>query len=87
MSSQALVITVPKVQLTLDDLLAVIRQLDEPARIRVAQVLVETQLDSGLADLIDQLAQSTLPDGIPDIETDAELKAVRLATVQTLNSR
>ena len=81
MSSQSLLITIPKVQVSLDDLLAVISQLDEPARIRVAQVLVDTQMDARLANLIDQLAQKNPPDDISDVEIDAEVKAVRQAAV------
>ena len=65
----------------MDDLLAVISQLDEPARIRVAQVLVGTQMDARLANLIDQLAQKNPPDDISDIEIDAEVNAVRQAAV------
>ena len=81
MSSQSLLSTIPKVQLSLDDLQAVISQLDEPARIRVAQVLVDTQMDARLSKLIDQLAQKNPPDDISDIEIDAEVNAVRQAAV------
>ena len=52
-------------------------KLDEPARIRVAQVLVDTQMDARLADLIDQLAQRIPSDDISDVEIDAEVKTVR----------
>jgi hypothetical protein len=65
----------------MDDLLAVISQLDEPARIRVAQVLVGTQMDARLANLIDQLAQKNPPDDISEIKIDAEVNAVRQAAV------
>jgi hypothetical protein len=65
----------------MDDLLAVISQLDEPARIRVAQVLVGTQMDARLANLIDQLAQKKPPDDISEIKIDAEVNAVRQAAV------
>jgi hypothetical protein len=71
------VITIPNVQLDLEQLIAAIRQADEQTRIQIAQVLVETQMDAKLAHLIDQLAQTTPAKDITDADIEAEIKAVR----------
>jgi hypothetical protein len=77
MSPQSKVITVPPMELSLDQFLAVIRQLDEPTRLQVARALAETKMDAELRDLIEQLAQATPADDISDAEIQAEIKAVR----------
>jgi hypothetical protein len=77
MSSQ--VVTIPKVTLTLEELLQVIRQLDEAARIQVAQALTETQMDARLTRLIEELAQTPAIDDVSDAEIQAEINAVRRA--------
>ncbi|MGE0084090.1 MAG: hypothetical protein AB7S75_06680 [Desulfococcaceae bacterium] len=56
MNIQAAEITIPNVSLNLDQLLAIIRDLDKPSRIQVAKVLAETDLDAELDDLIVRLA-------------------------------
>ncbi len=80
MSLQSMVITIPNVKLSLDQFLSAIRELDEQARIQVAQVLVETQMDAELADLIGQLARTAPADDIRDADIEAEIKAVRQAS-------
>ena len=77
MSPQSKVITVPPMELGLDQFLAVIRQLDEPTRVEVARVLAETEMDAELRKLIEQLAQASPADDISDAEIQAEIKAVR----------
>jgi hypothetical protein len=77
MSPQSKVITVPPMELGLDQFLAVIRQLDEPTRVEVARVLAETEMDAELRKLIDQLAQASPADDISDAEIRAEIAAVR----------
>ena len=63
--------------LTLDKLLAAIRQLDEPARAQVAQALLEADFDAKLATLIRRLAARQPADDITDDDIDVEVKAVR----------
>ncbi len=53
MSPQTKVITVPPMELSMDQFLGVIRQLDESARVQVARVLVETEMDAKLRDLVE----------------------------------
>jgi len=77
MSFQATIVTIPNMQLTLDQLLAVIRQLDESTRVQVAQVLVETSMDEKLANLIKQLANTAPADDISDAEIESEIRSVR----------
>jgi len=68
MSPQSRVVTVPPMELSLDQFLAVIRQLDEPTRVEVARVLVETEMDTQLRNLIEQLAQTLPADDIGDAD-------------------
>ena len=69
MSSQSVI--VPNVTLTLDQLLAAIQQLDEPARVQVAKALLATEMDSKLSALIARLAEREPADDIDDAELDA----------------
>ena len=77
MSGQSTVITIPNMKLNLDQLLAVIRQLDEPTRVQVARVLVETKMDAELGNLVEQLAKTPPADDISDADIEAEIKSVR----------
>ncbi len=77
MSSRSTVITIPKVELSLTELLAVIRRLDDPTRAEIAKVLLETRMDSQLSALVRQLAETPPSDGMSDVDIEAEVKAVR----------
>jgi hypothetical protein len=77
MSPQSRVVTVPPMELSLDQFLAVIRQLDEPARVEVARVLAETEMNSQFQGLIEQLAQHSPGDDISDSDIQTEIDAVR----------
>ena len=66
-----------KVSLTLDQVLELIRQLDSSARIQVAQLLLETELDLRLETLIRRLAEREPADDITGTMIDDEVKAVR----------
>jgi hypothetical protein len=57
--------------------LELIRQLDSSARIQVAQLLLETELDLRLETLIRRLAEREPADDITDTMIDDEVKAVR----------
>ncbi|HUT14324.1 MAG TPA: hypothetical protein VMY42_27810 [Thermoguttaceae bacterium] len=77
MPGQSTAITIPNVKLSLEELLAVIRQLDGPARAEVARVLAETKMDAELSRLIEELAESPPIEDIPDDQICAEVKIVR----------
>ncbi len=76
MNMQSAEITIPNVRLNLDQLLAVIRDLDKSARVQVARVLAETNLDAEMDDLIARLA--AVPEkNISDADIAKEIQAVR----------
>jgi hypothetical protein len=77
MTPQSKVVTVPPMELSLDQFLSVIRRLDEPTRVQVARVLAETEMDTQLRTLIDQLGQASPADDIADADIQAEIDAVR----------
>jgi membrane-bound lytic murein transglycosylase B len=70
-------ITIPNVRLGLEELLAVIHNLDEPSRARVAQALAEAEMDARFKDLVRQMAARAPADDISDAEIDREVQAVR----------
>lgn len=70
-------ITISNVRLDLEELLAVIRRLDQPSRACVAQALAEVEMDSRLKGLIEQLAAKAPVEDITDAEIDREVQAVR----------
>jgi hypothetical protein len=77
MSPNSRVVTVPPMEVSLDQFLAVIRQLDEPARVEVARVLAETEMDAQFRNLIEQLARTSPADDISEADIQAEVDAVR----------
>lgn len=70
-------VTIPQVELTLDQLVAAIRQLEPNARLEIAKALMETELDTRMAELIRRLANRPPTDDITDAEIVAEVNAVR----------
>lgn len=76
MVARTIVVTAD-VTLTLDQLLAAIRQLDEPARLKVAQALLASDNDASLTALIRRLAEREPADDISDAVIGAEIDAVR----------
>jgi hypothetical protein len=77
MSPHSKVVTVPPMELSLDQFLGVIRHLDEPTRVEVARVLAETEMDTQLRNLIEHLARTSPADEIGDADIQAEIDAVR----------
>lgn len=67
----------PTIKITLDQLLSAVRQLDEPARQQVARVLLETQMDAQLEQLLDELAQKPPVEDISDVDISAEVQIIR----------
>jgi len=70
-------VTIPQVELTLDQLVAAIRQLEPSARSEIAKALMETELDARMAELIRRLASRPPADDITDADIVAEVNAVR----------
>ena len=70
-------IIIPEVKLTIDQLLKAVRQLDDASRIQLARVLMETEMDAKLANLIESLANSAPADDVSDEDIKAEIEAVR----------
>lgn len=77
MTMQSTLITIPEVKLTVDQLFKVVRQLDDASRIQLARVLMETEMDAKLANLIENLAKTAPADDVSDEDIEVEIKAVR----------
>ena len=70
-------VTIPQVELTLDQLVAAIRQLEPDARSEIAKVLMETELDARMAELINSLASKPPAEDISDADILSEVHTVR----------
>jgi len=70
-------VTIPKVELSVDQLVAAVRQLEPRMRLEIAKALVETELDMRMAELIHRLASRPAADDISDADIVAEVNAVR----------
>ncbi|MFC2031492.1 hypothetical protein ACFLWA_12300 [Chloroflexota bacterium] len=75
--STMMTVTIPQVELTLDQLVSAIRELEPAARSEVAKALMETELDARMSELIESLAGRPSADDITDAEIVAEVDAVR----------
>jgi hypothetical protein len=69
-------VTIPKVELTLDQLVTAIRQLEPAARSEIARALVETEMDARMAELIKSLSSRPPADEFTDSDIAAEVNAV-----------
>jgi transposase len=70
-------VTIPEVEVTLEQLVRVVRQLEPAARSEIAKVLIETELDARMAELIKSLVSRPAADDVTDAEIMAEVRAVR----------
>lgn len=70
-------ITIPEVELTLDQLVTAIRQLEPAARSEIAKALMEAELDARMAELIQSLANRPVADDVTDVDIVSEVSAVR----------
>ena len=70
-------VTIPEVELTLDQLVTAIRQLEPAAPSEIVRALMETELDVRLAELIESLARRPPADDITDADIVSEVNAVR----------
>ncbi len=69
--------------LSLEQLLAIIRNLDAFARSRVAQALAESEMDARFEQLILRLANKRPVGEVSDAAIQAEVNAVRQARART----
>ena len=72
-------ITIPdiQIQLTLDQLITAVRQLEPTERAKLARVLVNSELDAELTQLMTELYSQPPVDEISDEDILAEIRAVR----------
>ena len=70
-------VTIPKAELSVDQLVAAVRQLEPRTRLEIAKALVETELDVRMAELIRRLASRPAANDISDADILAEVNAVR----------
>ena len=70
-------ITIPEVELSLDQLVTAIRQLEPAARSEIAKALMETELDARMAELIKSLTNRPAADDVTDADIVSEVNAVR----------
>jgi hypothetical protein len=70
-------VTVPNVQLTLEQLIIAVRQLEPDARSELAQALLADEMDERFAQLIKRLANKPPATDISDEAINAEVRAVR----------
>mgnify|MGYP001822802643 FL=1 len=70
-------ITIPEVELSLDQLVTAIRQLDPAARSEIAKALMDTELDARMAELIKSLTSRPAADDVTDADIVTEVNAVR----------
>jgi hypothetical protein len=71
------IVTLPNVQLSLDDLIQAMRQLAPEARTQVAKALIQDDLDRRLLSLMQRLAEKEPPADITQTDIDAEVRSVR----------
>jgi hypothetical protein len=70
-------VTIPNIELTLEQLIEAIRQLEPEARSEVVKALLETEVDARMAEMIHSLASRSPADDISDADIVAEVQAVR----------
>jgi hypothetical protein len=70
-------VTIHEVEITLDQLVTAVRQLEPEARSQIAKALIETELDARMAELIESLANRPAADDVTDAEIGDEIRTVR----------
>jgi hypothetical protein len=70
-------ITIPEVELSLDQLVTAIRQLEPAARSEIAKALMDMELDARMAELIKSLTSRPAADDVTDADIVTEVNAVR----------
>jgi|GEM_PF-2731021 len=75
-------ITIPEVELSLDQLVTAIRQLEPAARSEIAKALMDMELDARMAELIKSLTSRPAADDVTDADIVTEVNAVREQRLQ-----
>jgi hypothetical protein len=70
-------ITIPEVELSLDQLVTAIRQLEPAARSEIAKALMDVELDARMTELIKSLTSRPSADDVTDADIVTEVNAVR----------
>ncbi len=70
-------VSVPNVQLTLEQLIIAVRQLETDARSKIAQVLLTDDMDERFTQLIERLANKHPVTDISDEEINEAVRVVR----------
>jgi hypothetical protein len=70
-------VTIHEVEITLDQLVTAVRQLEPEARSQIAKALIETELDARMAELIESLANRSAADDVTDAEIRDGIRTVR----------
>ncbi len=70
-------VLVPNVQLTLEQLIIAVRQLETDARAKIAQALLTDDMDERFAQLIERLANKRPATDISDEEINEAVRTVR----------
>ena len=77
MTNSQIIVTIPNVSLTLDQMLDVIRHLDRSSHIQVAKVLLEVEMDTKMTELLQRLTERKPADELPDDIIAAEIHTAR----------
>ncbi len=77
-------VVIPNVRLNMAQLLSAIRQLDEPSRIQVAEVLAETEMNGKTGNLMERLGKKEPVEEISDANIEAEIRAEPDLTIEHL---
>ena len=75
--SSPVTVTIPDVELTLEQLVSAIRQLGPEARTELAKALMDTELDARMDELMRSLVSRPPVDDITEADVVAEVNAAR----------
>ena len=70
-------VTIPNVELSLDQLLDAVRQLEPEARTKLAEALLSDEMDKRFALLLSRLSNKAPSIEISDKQIDEEVRAIR----------
>ncbi len=73
----SMTVTIPNVELSFEQLLGALRQLEPEARAKLAEALLADQMDERFAQLLERLASKTPSIEISDLQIDEEVRAIR----------
>lgn len=70
-------VTIPQVELSLDQLIGVVRRLEPEAKSQIAQALLHDQMDARFVKFVQRLASKPPVTDISDAEINEEIRIVR----------